>query len=63
MRTRTKVAAGIAVAVAVVVVALGRFVAHDWLTVDSCYDSGGVYLDEINKCSHSQAEVDLYRPK
>jgi hypothetical protein len=61
MRTRTKVAAGIAVAV--VVVALGRFVAHDWLTVDSCYDSGGVYLDQINKCSHSQAEFDLYRPR
>ena len=61
MRTRTKVAAGIAIAV--VMVAVGRFVAHDWLTVDSCYDSGGVYLDEINKCSHSQAEVDLYRPK
>jgi hypothetical protein len=61
MRTRTKVAAGIAVAV--VVVALGQFVAHDWLTVGSCYDSGGVYLDEINKCSHSQAEVDLYRPR
>jgi hypothetical protein len=61
MRTRTKVAAG--VAVAVVAVALGRFVAHDWLTVDGCYDSGGVYLDEINKCSHSQAEVDLYRRK
>jgi len=61
MRARTKVAAGIAIAV--VMVAVGRFVAHDWLTVDSCYDSGGVYLDEINKCSHSQAEVDLYRPK
>ena len=61
MKTHTKVAAGIAVAV--VVVALGRLVAHDWLTVDSCYDSGGVYLDEINKCSHSQAEVDLYRPR
>ena len=61
MRTRTKVAAG--VAVVVVALAVGRFVAHDWLTVDSCYDSGGVYLDEINRCSHSQAEVDLYRPK
>ncbi|WP_374599658.1 hypothetical protein [Brevundimonas sp.] len=61
MRTRTKVAAG--VAFAVVALAVGRFVAHDWLTVDSCYDSGGVYLDEIDKCSHSQVEVDLYRPK
>lgn len=61
MRTRTKVAAGAAVA-AVVAVALGRFVAHDWLTVDRCYDGGGVYLDEINKCSHSQAEIDQYRP-
>jgi hypothetical protein len=61
MRTRPKVAAG--VAVAIVSVALGRFVAHDWLTVDACYDGGGVYLDEINKCSRSQAEVDLYPPK
>lgn len=61
MRTRTKVAAGLAVVVATV--ALGRFIAHGWLTVDRCYDSGGVYLDDINKCSHSQAEVDLYRPK
>lgn len=61
MRTRTKVAAG--AAIAIVALVLGRFVAHDWLTVDSCYDSGGVYLDEISKCSHSQAEVDLYRPK
>lgn len=61
MRTRTKVVAGIALAVLAVVV--GRFVAHDWLTVDRCYDSGGVYLDEVNKCSRSQAEVDQYRPK
>ena len=61
MRTRTKVAAG--VAVVVVALAVGRFVAHDWLTVDSCYDSGGVYLDEINRCSHSQAEVDQYRSR
>lgn len=61
MRTRTKVAAGVAVAVAAL--AVGRFVAHDWLTVDSCYDSGGVYLDEINRCSHSQAEVDQYRSR
>ncbi len=61
MRTRTKVAIG--VALTIVAAALGRFVAHDWLTVDSCYDSGGVYLDEIKKCSHSQAEVDLYRPR
>jgi len=61
MRTRTKVAAGVAFAVAAL--AVGRFVAHDWLTVDSCYESGGVYLDEIDKCSHSQVEVDLYRPK
>jgi hypothetical protein len=44
-------------------VALGRFVAHDWLTVDACYDGGGVYLDEINKCSRSEVEVDLDRPK
>ena len=60
MRTRTKVAAG---AVAVVALAVALFVAHDWLTVDSCFDSGGVYLDEINRCSHSQAEVDLFRLK
>lgn len=61
MRTRTKVAA-VAV-IAFVALAVGRFVAHDWLTVDACYDSGGVYLDEIKKCSHSQAEVDRYRPR
>lgn len=61
MRTRTKVAAGVAVAVAAL--AFARFVAHDWLTVDSCYDSGGVYLDEISQCSHSQAEVDQHRRK
>lgn len=61
MRTRTKVAAG--AAITILALALGRFVAHDLLTVDTCYDSGGVYLDEISKCSHSQAEVDLYRPK
>ena len=61
MRTRTKVAAG--AAITILALALGRFVAHDWLTVDTCYDSGGLYLDEISKCSHSQAEVDLYRPK
>ena len=61
MRTRTQVAIGVALAIAAA--ALGRFVAHDWLTVDSCYDSGGVYLDEIKECSHSQAEVDLYRPE
>ena len=47
-----------------VVAGLGaKFVAHEWLTVDACYDSGGVYLQEIGKCSRSQAEVDRYRPK
>jgi len=61
MRARTKIAAGAAVAIVALVV--GRVVTHDWLTVDSCYDSGGVYLDEINRCSHSQEEVDLYRPR
>ena len=33
------------------------------MDVDHCYDSGGVYLSELNKCSHSQAEVDAYRPR
>jgi len=30
------------------------------ITVDSCFDSGGVYLEEIQKCSQSQDEVDRY---
>jgi hypothetical protein len=33
------------------------------MDVDSCYDSGGVYLAELNKCSHSQAEVNAYLPR
>lgn len=33
------------------------------MDVDHCYDSGGVYLSELNKCSHSQAEVDAYLPR
>lgn len=63
MRTPTKIGAGVAVAVAVAVVAfaVAPLVAHDGLTIDSCYDSGGVYLDEINRCSHSQAEVDQHQ--
>jgi hypothetical protein len=60
MRARTKIAAGAAVA-ALFAMALGRFIVHDWLTVDACYDGGGVYLDEIDKCSQSHAEVDHYR--
>jgi len=38
-----------------------RFLAHEWLTVDACYDAGGVYLEELSKCSYSQEEVDRYR--
>jgi hypothetical protein len=33
------------------------------MDVDYCYDSGGVYLSELNKCTHSQAEVDAYLPR
>lgn len=40
---------------------VAKFIVRDWLTVDACYDGGGVYLDEIGKCSHSQTEVDRYR--
>lgn len=45
------------------VVLVARFLAHEWLTVDACYDDGGVYLEELSKCSYSQEEVDRYRPK
>lgn len=51
---------------AVLLLAIGVF-AWPKLTrmmdVDYCYDSGGVYLSELNKCSHSQAEVDAYLPR
>ena len=30
------------------------------MDVDFCYDSGGVYLFELDRCSYSQAEVDAY---
>jgi hypothetical protein len=30
------------------------------MDVDYCYDSGGVYLFELDRCSYSQAEVDAY---
>lgn len=62
MKKRYMVATGVGLA-AVVVVAGARFILHDWLTVDACYDGGGVYLEEISKCPHSQSEVDSYRPK
>lgn len=62
MKKRYLIAIGAGVAI-LVVMAAGRFVLHDWLTVDACYDGGGVYLEEIGKCSHSQAEVDSYRPR
>ena len=41
----------------------GLLVARRWLDVDSCLDGSGVYIDEIERCSHSQAEIDRYRPK
>ncbi len=51
---------------AVLLLALGVFawpkLAH-MMDVDACYDSGGVYLSELSKCSHSQAEVDAYLPR
>lgn len=60
MNKRHKIILGIGLAV--VVAGLGaKFIFFD--NVDACYDSGGVYLDEIGKCSHSQTEVDRYRPK
>ena len=62
MTKRLKIALGVGLA-ALIIGCGARFVLHDWLTVDACYDSGGVYLDEINKCSHSQSEVDSYRPR
>ena len=55
---RYRVLVPVLLALAVAIVA-GRW----WLVVDTCYDAGGVYLDEIQKCSHSQAEVDRYRPR
>ena len=59
MKKRNKIILGIGLAV--VVVGLGaKFIFFD--SVDACYDSGGVYLDEISKCSYSQTEVDHYRP-
>lgn len=62
MNKRSMIILGIALVVAVA--GLGaKLIVHDWLTVDACYDAGGVYLDEIGKCSHSQTEVDRYRPK
>jgi hypothetical protein len=30
------------------------------MDVDYCYDSGGVYLFELDRRSYSQAEVDAY---
>jgi hypothetical protein len=62
MKKRYMIAIGVGLA-AVVVMAGAKFVLHDWLTVDACYDGGGVYLEEMSKCSHSQSEVDRYRPK
>jgi len=60
MNKRNKIILGIGLAV--VVAGLGaKFIFFD--SVDACYDSGGVYLDEIRKCSYSQTEVDHYRPK
>lgn len=49
----------IAVVGVAVAVWLARF-SHE-MSVDSCFDGGGVYLEEIEKCSHSQDEVDRYR--
>ncbi len=62
MKKRYLIAIGAGVAT-LVALAGARFVLLDWLTVDACYDDGGVYLEEIGKCSHSQAEVDNYRPR
>ncbi|GAA0198226.1 hypothetical protein GCM10010203_56590 [Actinomadura yumaensis] len=62
MKTRYVIAIGAGVAT-LVALAGARLILHDWLTVDACYDDGGVFLKEIGKCSHSQAEVDSYRPR
>ena len=35
--------------------------AKRWIDVDSCLDAGGAYIYEIDRCSHSQAEIDRYR--
>jgi len=59
---RYRVLIPVLLALAATVVA-GRWLAHQWLVVDACYDAGGVYLDVIQKCSYSQAEVDRYRPR
>lgn len=62
MNKRNMIILGIGLVVAVA--GLGaKFIVHEWLTVDACYDSGGVYLGELGKCSHSQTEVDRHRPK
>lgn len=62
MNKRNMIILGIGLAV--IVAGLGaKFIVHDWLTVDACYDSGGVYLHEVGKCSHSQTEVDRYQLK
>jgi hypothetical protein len=47
--------------VGVPVIYLLRVVAHE-LSVDSCFDSGGVYIEQLQKCSYSQDEVDRFRP-
>ncbi|MCC7269065.1 MAG: hypothetical protein IT546_17220 [Caulobacteraceae bacterium] len=41
----------------------GLPVAKRWFDVDSCLDSGGAYIYEIDRCSHSQTEIDRYRLK
>ena len=53
--------------ITVVLLALAAFpigrCTREWLTVDACYDGGGVWIEPIDKCSHDQAEIDRYKPR
>ncbi|HQR88075.1 MAG TPA: hypothetical protein PLH31_02125 [Caulobacter sp.] len=36
---------------------------REYFTVDACLDSGGAWIEQIDKCSHDQAELDRYKPR